>query len=149
MRSHNALATMVNKSPINKLPVRLYNMQLIRFGSPVRRWTSLFFVFSGNTLVCFSPRASVSVQWVHKSKVDKLHQPQHGFTGEEEQIVWIKSPICPVDCPKTSPPLTVMGQEEGSVRPDWRAAVQRKPRAKRKNLQEGCAQHLIGRHAAS
>lgn len=68
MRSHNAPATMENKSPINKLPVRLYNVQLIRFGSPVRRWTSLFFVFLATHTVCFSPRASVSVQWVDKSK---------------------------------------------------------------------------------
>lgn len=45
MFSHNALATKVNKSPVNKLPVRLYNVQRICFGLPVRRWTSLFFVF--------------------------------------------------------------------------------------------------------
>lgn len=61
----------------------------------------IIFCFSGNTLVCFSPRAGVSVQWVHKSKVAKLCQPPYEFTGEEEQIVWIKSPSCPVNCPKT------------------------------------------------
>lgn len=61
----------------------------------------IIFCFSANTPVCFSPRASVSGQWVHKSEVDKVCQPQHEFTGEEEEIVWIKPPSCPVDCPKT------------------------------------------------
>lgn len=151
MRSHNALATKVNNSLINKLPVRLYNVQLIRFGSPVRRWTSLFcFVFLA-THRCVL--ACGQVFPYSKFTNPKLPNCQlwHEFTGEEEQIVWIKSASCPLDCPKQnlsyfyfwllsdlehqtpqwpSPPVTVMEQEEGSVKLD----LERKPRAERKNL---------------
>lgn len=148
MRSHNPLATMVNKSPINKLPVRLYNVQLIRFGSPVRRWTSLFFVFLATHRCVLALRQVFLYSEFTNPKLTNCVGRSTHLQVKKNRLLGSSHPASRSTVPKLvlflffiafwfgapAAAVTVMRQEEGSVRPDWRAAVQRKPRAKRKNL---------------